>query len=463
MIYYFHGATLGDTWRVRATGGDPEPAPVISGPPGPTPLWGDGDILPSGRAAIMTRFPEGNAGAGAASIVAVDFETGEVKPLGQGADPHYMEQGFLVWGDRTGALMAAPFDPEALDITGPSVQMAEGLLLDVSAEMHYTVADDGTLAYRLGGSAGASGGLMWVGRDGSRTPASDLEVGLTVGLWDATSLSPDGSRVALTLADGLNSNVWVENLSDDSPPTRVSFDGAFNVRPRWTPDGRSLTYVSNRGGQGAPTQLWKQAVDGTGTSERVVVLDREVEEGFFSPDGEWVVFRAGGTTTDRDIYALRPGVDSVPVPLAATPANERAPSLSPDGRWLAYMSDETGRDEIFVRPFPNVGDGKWQVSSGGGISPLWGRTGRELFYLGSSNMMRAVRYDVSSGSFAIGGVEDLFTLEGQLITGTQHLAYDISLDDERFLMLSVAGGRSGLVWVHNWLQELEERVGEGRR
>jgi serine/threonine-protein kinase len=462
-IYFFRGASLGDIWSVPFEGGEAVPTPVVSGYRGPTPIWGTGDVLPGGKSMVVTQYPEGNMGPAGASIVAVDFESGDVKHLGQGSDPTYLKQGYLAWGDREGTLMAAPFDAKALDITGPVIPMAEGVLLDVSAMLHYSISDTGTLVYRKGGSAGSSGGIAWVDRDGTVTPASDLEVGFTVGLWDAVALSPDGSRVALTLADGLSSHLWVESLVEDSPATRVTFGGSFNVRPRWTPDGRSLTYVSDQGGRGAPTQLWQQPVDGTGSPRPIKVEDREIEEGLLSPDGEWVVYRVGGTATDRDIYGFRPGVDTVGIPLVATPANERAPDLSPDGRWLTYISDETGRDEIFVRPFPDVENGKWQVSSGGGLSPAWANNGYELFFMAASNQFLAARYDTSGGSFVVVGIEDLFTIEGQVLTGTQHLAYDTSLDDQQFLMLAVGGRSSGLVWVHNWLRDLEARSGGIRR
>lgn len=356
--------------------------------------------------------------------------------------------------------MGAPFDPEALEITGPARAVVNGVLLDATAVMHYAVSRSGSLVYRTSGAAPGTGGLIWLDRDGTATRASDLTVGLTVGLWDALALSPDGTRVALSITEGATSHVWVQSLAEEAPPNRVTFNGSLNVRPRWTPDGASLTYVTNAGG--TPTELWRKAADGRGIPETVVASDREVEEGLISPNGEWVVYRLGGTFSNRDIYGRRLDQDSVGIPLVATDANERGMLLSPDGRWLAYVSDETGRDEVFVRPFPEVSAGKWQVSSGGGGSPVWGKRGTELFYIGSSNTLIAARYAAAAGSFLVTGTEPLFSTSGML-TGPNTAVYDVSPDDQRFLMISLGGRNDDLVWVQNWLQELSSLTEEGAR
>jgi serine/threonine protein kinase len=453
-IYYQRGVSMGDTWRIHAAGGEPEPVPVISGPLGPTPLWGPGDVLPGGRAMVITRFPEGNASAGGATIAVVDFDTREVRDLGPGVDPRYLPPGYLLWGTRDGTLMAAPFDADALEATGPAVPVAGGILLDVTSVMHYGVSRNGSLVYRSGGSSGGVGRLVWVDRDGTTAPASDLDVGLTVGLWDSVDLSPDGSRVALAIADGLTSHIWVQPLAEKAPPNRVTFGGTFNVRPRWTPDGRGLTFVSNLGGQGVPTQLWRKPADGAGAPTLLVQSEREVEEGLVSPDGQWIVYRLGGTASNRDIYAVRAGTDSVGAPLVATARNERAAALSPDGRWMAYVSDEGGRDEVFVAPFPDVASGKWQISAGGGGAPAWSHDGTELFYVGASNELMAARYQEAGGSFVVTDIQSLFSTSG-LIMGVNNTSYAVAPDDDRFLAISLGNREAGLVWVQNWLAELQ--------
>ncbi|MEJ2503522.1 MAG: hypothetical protein P8177_09480, partial [Gemmatimonadota bacterium] len=460
-IYYFHGVTLGDTWRVPESGGRPEPVPVVSGEPGPLAPWGPGVVLPDGRGMVITKYPPGNAGVGAGTIVAIDFETETETPLVQGTDPRYLD-GFLLWGSSEGNLMVAPFDVETRTLTGPSIAAVPGVLLDAGDVMHYSTSLNGSLVYRTGGSAGGSGGLVWLDREGDIQSASDLEVGLTIGLWDALALSPDGSRVALSIADGVTSHIWVQSLDRPSPPNRVTFSGSLNVRPRWTPDGESLTFVTNMAGAGRSTELWMKPAGGAGTPRPLVRADRELEEGQLSPDGEWVAYRLGGTTTNRDIYAVRHGVDSVGIPLVATDANERAMAISPDGHWIAYVSDDTGRDEVFVSPFPNTEDGRWQVSSGGGHSPVWGNTGRELFFIGAASNMTAASYAAAGGAFVVTGLDPLFSTSG-LLTGPNHSVYDVSPDDQRFLMISLGTSRGDLVWVQNWLTELRALTGRSVR
>ena len=460
-IYFFHGLTFGNTWRVDAGGGEAEPVPVVSGAPGPTAIWGPGSVLPNERGMVITRYGAGATFIGAGNVVAVDFESGDVKQLVQGSDPRYHADGFLTFASSDGALMIAPFDPDAMELLAPPTPVVEDALLDPTGVMHYDISRSGSLVYRTGGSAGGTGGLVWVDRDGARTSASDVTIGLTVGLWDAVAVSPDGSRVAFSIAEGLTPDIWVQSLTEDAPPNRITFNGSLNVRPRWTPDGEALTFVTNMAGQGEPTQLWRKPAGGAGAPEPVVQLEREVEEGIIGPGGEWVFYRLGGTFSNRDLYARRLDGDSTVV-IAATEANERALAVSPDGRWVAYVSDETGRDEVFVRPFPDVESGKWQVSSGGAHSPAWSHDGRELFFIGPSSNLVAARYAVSGGSFLVTAIEPLFNANG-LLTGPNHTVYAVGPDDERFLFVSIGARRGDLVWVRNWITELETVMGRGGR
>jgi hypothetical protein len=208
----------------------------------------------------------------------------------------------------------------------------------------------------------------------------------------------------------------------------------------------------------------ERRADGTGSDS--VLRYGIFDEGVVSPDGRWMVFRMGATASTaggRDIYGLRPGVDTAPVPLVVTPYDEMAISLSPDGRWLAYQSDETGRIEVFIRPFPNTGDAKVRVSSDGGTGPVWARNGRELFYLRGDNTMMAAMV-TGSPALRVGEPLPLFRLPAHLAELDAHwyTPWDIG-PDGRFLMVrSVDGGRRNatpLIVVENWLEELKSKVG----
>ncbi len=212
--------------------------------------------------------------------------------------------------------------------------------------------------------------------------------------------------------------------------------------------------MSNRTGQ---EDLWTKRADGSGTAE--LVLDREAEiwEGLYSSDGTWLVFRDGPTLA-ADLYAIRPGVDSVAVPLEVTEFQERSFSLSPNDRWLAYVSNNTGRDEVYVRPFPDAGSGLVQVSTDGGVEPVWAHSGRELFYRNGANELVAVQF-TEDPTFATVREDMLFSMDDYL-TSNGNPMYDVSPDDQRFVMLRIDAefGSTELILVENFFVELRQRV-----
>jgi len=211
--------------------------------------------------------------------------------------------------------------------------------------------------------------------------------------------------------------------------------------------------VSNRAGLAA---LYRQRADGSAPARRIASDRRGLGEGLESPDGNWLVLRSSDDVC-CDIMGMRPGVDSAPVPLVANPSfRERSPTLSPDGKWLAYTSDETGKFEVFVRPFPDVSSGKWQVSSAGGKAPQWSRSGDELFFVDDANDMQAARVSTKP-TFGVQGKQRLFSTSGYFASAWSQ-AYDVTPDGKRFLMLRVGSsstaGTGSLELVQNFLPEL---------
>ena len=265
------------------------------------------------------------------------------------------------------------------------------------------------------------------------------------------ALSPDGTRLAVGAVVEGRGEIWVKTLPT-GPFTRVSDAGSLNYRPFWSDDGRSIGYVSDASGSLAP---YRVAADGSGDVESLTRIGRVVDEGLWSRDSKWLIVRAG-SGGGRDILGIRPGVDSVPVPLVATPAEEYSPALSPDGKWLAYASYGSGRDEVYVRPFPETGKGRWQISVAGGTEPVWSHSGRELFYRdGASNL---VAISVAFGtSFQLLGHRTLFSTQDYL-TDTRHSAYAVSADDQSFIFAKQRSGLSNqLTVVQNWFEELKGR------
>ena len=211
------------------------------------------------------------------------------------------------------------------------------------------------------------------------------------------ALSPDGRRIALTLLTDLGTDIWIKQLPT-GPVSRLTLYAGEDRAPAWTPDGRAITFLSDRPIPPDTTRragrfgLWEQAADGTGEPRLLWGKDAPTDA-FWSPDGRWLVLGAAGSPglqAAGDILAAHPGVDSVARRMVATGFDEEGSALSPDSHWLAYVSNEQGENEVFVRPFPDVNGGKWQVSSGGGSAPLWAHNGRELFYV-SGGKMNVVR------------------------------------------------------------------------
>ena len=298
------------------------------------------------------------------------------------------------------------------------------------------------------GRGGGDSELVWVSRAG----VAELVDPAWTGNFNYPALSPEGTRLAVAISGTESRDIWVKQL-DRGPSLKLTFEGSNNDRPTWMPDGGSVTFNSNRAGE---NDLWTKRADGS--AQAVLELDgeRDVLEALWSPDGEWLIYRLN---PNPDILALRPGQDTVPLPLVTTEFGEDQATLSPDGRWLAYASNETGREEIYVVPFPNAGDAKWPVSTSGGREPLWSHSGRELFYRNGQGEMVAVPVETEP-TFAPGQPEALFPAT-EYRTAPNHRQYDVTLDDERFIMIRQTGEdvAAGLIVVTNWFEELRERMG----
>jgi serine/threonine-protein kinase len=454
---YLYVGVFGPLVRVPETGGPPEAVSVLDTAQGET-AHNFPHALPNGRGVLVTVFHTNNAQTHDVGVV--DLATGEHRVLVRGVYGRYASSGHLVFVRQDGALLAAPFDQDELALTGPAVPLLEGIRVRQLGDPDVALSEAGTLAYVAGDVAQGGSTALWVDRDGT---AQVADPGWTFNFAGngGLALSPDGTRLALRVQEA-TADVWVKEL-DRGPLSRLTFEGDRNFRPQWTPDGRSIAFLSTR--QSESYDLYQKRADGTGPPELLLDFEQRVVEAIWAPDGQWLVFRlggVGGTLGERDIWGLRPGVDSVPVEVVVTPADEKVAAISPDGRWLAYESNETGREEIFVRPFPNTGDGKWQVSIAGGTAPLWAHSGSELFYLnGNAELVAA---DVlTTPTFSVGERRALFSAI-QYFRGANARHYDITPDDQRFLFVGpsdFAGGDASreLIVVENFLEELQEKVG----
>ena len=438
--------------RLPSGGGTPEIVTVVDT------AAGDGmhtmvSVLPGNRAVYQVGTLAGTN----SRIQAVDVETGEVKDLTAGRAPMYSATGHLLFQDAAEpTLLAAPFDVEGLELTGVALPLAENLLqVGTGNVANVGISQTGRLVYRTGGATGGSVSPVWVGRDGT---ADEIDPGWMPegGGVESLSLSPDGARLAISFGSVGVTDLWVKQL-DAGPLSRISLEGVFNMRAAWSPDGGSLTFASNRAGE---FDLWTKRSDGGGTAE--LVLDRELDivESVYSADGTWLLFREGLTGARAgDIYAIRPGTDSVAVALVATAFFEHSPALSPNSRWLAYVSNRSGREEVYVSPFPDTGTGVTLVSADGGNEPMWAHSGRELFYRNAASELVTVQVSADA-TFAAGQQEVLFSM-ADYTSVAGHASYQVSLDDQRFVMLRIGATNDGteLILVENWVEALRQRAG----
>ncbi len=425
--------------------------------------------LPRGRGVLFTSCATDCL---TGDLWVLDLESGDARALVPGErQGGYLSSGHVAYVARDGQVFAAPFDLKALKFRSTPVPVLGGVAMGPNGiARNLAVSSTGTLVLEVGGPTAAGSGLqhtlVWVDRTGVQRPVDSTwtfrlsRAGGNVG-W---ALSPDGTRLAVGLNTDAGDDIWIKELPA-GPLSRVTFDSANEARPRWTRDGRSVTYISQGG------ELRQRRADGTGDTENPLApagrVKDPIREARWSPDGRWLVVRTGGAAASqaggRDILGLRPGIDSAPVPLVAQrDVDESAPALSPDGRWLAYESDETGRSEVYVRPFPATDSGKWQVSTNGGQAPLWAHSGRELFYVDAERNMvvapvqggAAPQFGARRTMFNLG--EDLY-----LVSGEYYTPFDLSRDDQRFLMaraLRRAESTRSFLLVENWFEELKAKV-----
>jgi Tol biopolymer transport system component len=404
-------------------------------------------ILPGGKAALFTIWR--SASDNPVEIAVVSLETHKVKRLiAGGTHAQYAPTGHLVYGTLDGALLAVPFDLRRLEVTGAPVSILQGVLAKPSSgNSDYAIAPSGTLAYVTGKATSAS--LALVDRAGK-----EQVLGGTLSTPESPRVSPDGRRIAVDLAGtGTAFDIWIYSIG---PSTLTRFTFGSNGRyPSWSPDGRQILFSA----EAPPARirsLFAKPSDGSGEATLLAARPGQLYDGVFSPDGRYLVYRETMSETgNMDLFALRLGGDTTPLPIVTTPFNERSPMLSPDGHWLAYTSNESGRDEVYVRAFPGPG-GRWQVSNDGGSEPLWNPKGRELFFRSSD---RFVSVSVqTSPAFSASSPTVLFS--GRYIGNPNHTNYDIEPDGRRFVVLKSGDEHADLVVVLNWFQELKQRVGK---
>jgi serine/threonine-protein kinase len=423
-------------------------------------LWPE--MLPGGHAVLftVTTINSGTAGGdlSTARIAVLDLQTGNSTVVVRGgSDAHYASSGHLVYG-ADGTLFAVPFDVKTFTTHGTPVPIVRDVLATPNGGVDAALSSTGTLVYSRGvlPTTVPVGSPVWVDRNGQ-----EQATGMPSRPYGVIRVSPDGTRAAVDIRNPASSDVWVWDFAR-STLTRLTFEPETDDNPVWTPDGRRVVYRSFR--KGVPQLFWTFA-DGTSTPERlptssVVIGNGPIPKGM-APDGQSVVIIETTPKGDQDLMQVFLDKDKHVQPLLTTAAAESNADVSPDGRWLAYQSDESGSLDVYVRPFRDVNGGRWQISSGGGSRPVWSHDGRELFYTSANNELMTVQVQTTP-TFTAGRPAKLF--DWHFVPGNGYRAYDVSPDGRRFLMIKqtasddVSVTSPNIVVVENWLDELKRLV-----
>ncbi len=448
---------------VNADGGEPAAVTTLDESTGErTHRWPQ--ILPGGRHVLFTAHTEAAGGFDAATLKVVDLDSGEQTVVYRGGYyGRYVPSGHLLFVNA-GTLFAAPFDLDSLEIIGSTVPVAEDVADDPgSGGAQYSVSANGVLVHRRGTSGPGTYPAVWLSRDNETSnllPEARTYV--------EARISPDGRRLAMTELNADNWDVWVYDLARGTR-TRLTFEDGIEGPAVWSPDGSELIYSSDVDGS---DDLFRKPADGSGDAVQLTHEELQIYVSDWSRDGRYVLaLRIGqadeeaGWASGADIGYIDLEEDGAFVPFLATPFQESEASFSPDGRWVAYQSNESGRSEVYVRPFPPAG-GRWQVSDEGGAYARWAKDGSELYYRTDEGVM-AVNIQVTGDGFGasrprlIASGNFVGGLGGVTVGGMTFADYDVA-PDGRFVMFPSAGEEAPNIQlarvVVNWFPELRRLV-----
>ena len=431
-------SAAGRLMRVPASGGTPEPVTV----PDPTLLHRWPEVLPNGTDVLFTI----GTSTGNGRIAVASLTSGLITELGvSGTQPRNTGTGHVVFADG-GSLRVVPFDAEALTLVGvTTVPLRVEMTVGYIGQALFDLSDTGTLVY--GGGVPDVRSLVWVDRDGDEEP-----IDAPPGSYITPRLSSDGERLAFDRTDTGDSNIWVRDLSRGTE-TLITTDPAIDWTPLWTPDDQRLVFFSRRDPQG----LFSKAADGTGEAESLAPVGENL--GLTSP-GAWSADRrtlAVWTVSPNglpDLALVSLDGRGTLEPLLTSRFEEGAPAISPDGRWLAYHSAESGQREVYVQRFPDLGE-RTTISTGGGAQPQWSRDGGELFYRTPEGGMMVVPVEIDPTFSVLGDAERLFDQAYFMFASRR--TYDVAPDGQRFVMVKEPDGEAAgqrVDVVLNWTEEL---------
>jgi serine/threonine-protein kinase len=443
-------------YRVRAAGGEPEQLTTLDEEKNEaTHRWPQ--MLPGGKAVLFTSHTQPAGGFDKANLEVVSLVSGERKVIVRGgSNGRYVPSGHIVYVNE-GSLLAVPFDLDDLEVSGAPAPVVQDVSWSVTeGGAQFSFSQTGRFAYLKGDNTLPEYPVVWADPKGSIATLWNER-----GSYANPRLSPDGKKLALTVLRNGNWDIWIYDL-ERSVSTRLTFDEASDTEQVWSPDGQYVVFSSDRHGA---DNLYRKRADGSGDLERLTEGTAPQWASSMTRDGRFLIYMQAGQSFD--LWVLPLDGDREPEVFLNTTFSEADGDFSPDGNWLAYDSNESGRSEVYVRPFP-MGGGKWQVSDGGGAYPRWSRDGRRLYYRSDEGLMVA-SVEAADGTFQAGKAKSV--LEGAYRGGTGGLSlagnsfadYDVA-PDGRFVMFPGAteaqrGEHPHLTLVTQWFDDLRRTFG----
>jgi Tol biopolymer transport system component len=449
--------------KVSSAGGTPQPLTTLDKQTGEnTQRWPQ--VLPGSKAVLFTSTTTGGTLAGFedADIIVYSMASGQRKTLQRGGFyARYLPSGHVLYMHE-GTLFAVPFDLKRLEVTGQPAPILEGVVTSpVFAGAQFSFSETGNLVYVAGRAGIQNVSIYWMDREGKFTPLRE-----TPGNYNNLALSPDGKRLALDIVDGGRRDIWVYEWERDTL-TRLTFAGEANSFPVWTPDGQRIVYSSQE--KSGASNLWWIRADGAGDAQRLTEGKSAQYARSWRPDGKVLAFNQLNPNYDimtvpiegNEKSGWKPGE---PKPFLSNPFIVQSPAFSPDGRWLAYHSTESGPLEVYVRPFPGPG-GKWQISTAGGVAPKWSRNGKELFYRTLDDKIMMITYTASGESFRADKPQ--LWSPGQFTDRGATYNFDLHPDGKRFAVLKAPGAEhtaavNKVSFIFNFFDEIRRKVPSGK-
>ena len=435
-VIVFAPTNISALQKVSASGGAPSAVTALA--PGEL-----GHIrpsfLPDGRHILYSTIAPRSGSGGPIYLGSLDSAERKTLLNATSANALYTQGNLLFLRETT--LVAQPFDARRLELTGDTFPIAGQIRISGSMQpyAYFSASENGALAYQMGAET-ANSRLVWFDRTGKQ-----LGVLGDSAAYSDLELSPDGKRAAVSIPDeGKGRNIWIYDIPRGLR-TRFTFDPSDQFTSIWSPDGNRIVFNSRRKGS---LDLYQKSASGTGVEETLIEDNVDKFPMSWSPDGKMILYVSSGPSRGNDLFVLPLTGDRKPSPFLQSQFSEPDARISPDGRWVAYRSNESGRNEIYVASFPGPG-GKWQVSTAGGAFPRWRHDGSEIFYLAPDGKLMAASINGKGTGFEVAAVKPLFAT--RIGTGGNY-RYDVSADGQRFLIDTITEQEASMpiTIVLNW-------------